>query len=163
LYVGSGYPADSVKPVFAIRPGGQGDISLPEGQEKSEFVAWTQPKIAAYMPSALLYRGYYYTLQSQGFFLCNDALTGEQVYGRKRIAMDTSGFTASPWAYNNKIFVLSEDGDTFVLQPGPEFKVLAKNSLDEMTLATPAVVRQSLILRTVSSLYRIGKPAARGK
>ena len=56
-----------------------------------------------------------------------------------------------------RIFVLCEDGDAFVLQPGPEFKVLHKNSLNEMALATPAIVRGSLIMRTVSSLYRIGK------
>ena len=62
--------------------------------------------------------------------------------------MDATGFTASPWAYNGKIFALSEDGDTYVMQAGPEFKVLGKNSLDEMTLATPAVANGSLIIRT---------------
>ena len=70
---------------------------------------------------------------------------------------DTSGFTASPWAYNGKIFALSEDGDTFVIQAGPEFKVLGKNSLDEMALATPAIARGSVIIRTQSKLYRIAK------
>ena len=84
-------------------------------------------------------------------------MTGELVYGRKRIDIATSGFSASPWAYNGRIFALSEDGDTYVIQPGPEFKVLRKNSLGEMALATPAVVDKSLILRTVSSLYRIAK------
>ena len=54
--------------------------------------------------------------------------------------------------------MLSEDGDTYVVQAGPEFKVLGKNSLDEMSLATPAVVRGSVILRTQSKLYRIAKP-----
>ena len=55
------------------------------------------------------------------------------------------------------MFLLSEDGDTFVVQAGPQFKLLGKNSLNEMTLATPAVVRGSLIIRTQSKLYRIGK------
>jgi hypothetical protein len=53
---------------------------------------------------------------------------------------------------------LSEDGDTFVVGAGPEFKLLGKNSLNEMALATPAVVRGSVIIRTQSKLYRIAKP-----
>jgi hypothetical protein len=52
---------------------------------------------------------------------------------------------------------MSEEGDTYVIQAGPEFKVLGKNSLNEMTLATPAVARGSLIVRTASKLYRISK------
>ncbi len=72
-------------------------------------------------------------------------------------APEAGAFTASPWAYNGKIFVLSEDGDTFVIQAGPEFKVLGKNSLDEMSLASPAVVRGSVFVRTQTKLYRIGK------
>ena len=67
------------------------------------------------------------------------------------------GDTASPWAYNGNVFALSEDGDTYVIQAGPEFKVLGKNSLNEMALATPAVANGSVFLRTVSKLYRIGK------
>jgi hypothetical protein len=81
------------------------------------------------------------------------------VYGRQRIALDASGFTASPWAYNGKIFLLSEDGDTYVVQAGPEFKLLGKNSLNDMSLATPAVVHGSLIVRTQSKLYRIARKA----
>ena len=68
-------------------------------------------------------------------------------------------FTASPWAYNGKLFLLSEDGDTFVIQAGPEYKVLWKNSLDEMCMATPAVARGSVIIRTSGRLYRIARAA----
>ena len=86
--------------------------------------------------------------------MAHDARTGEEVYSRKRLEIG-NGFTASPWAYNDKIFLLSEDGDTFVVKAGPEFEILHKNSLSEMSLATPAVARGSLILRTQSKLYRI--------
>ncbi len=75
------------------------------------------------------------------------------MYGRQRL--DVGGFTASPWAYNGKIFLLSENGDTYVVRGGKEFDVLHTNSLDEMSLATPAVARGSLFLRTQSKLYRI--------
>ena len=95
-----------------------------------------------------MYGGCYYTLLDRGLLTCNDPRTGKEIYPRQRIAADATGFTASPWAYNGKVFAMSEDGDTYVIQAGPEFKVLGKNSLDEMTLATPAVANGSLIVRT---------------
>jgi hypothetical protein len=157
VYVNSGYPGASPRPVYAIRPGAAGDISLKPGETRNDFVAWYQPLLGTYNTSSLVYGDYYYTLLDRGFLLCHDARTGAQVYGRQRISAESSGFTASPWAYNGKIFLLSEDGDTFVVQAGPEYKLLGKNSLNEMALATPAVVRGSLIVRTQSSLYRIAK------
>ena len=98
-----------------------------------------------------------HTLLDRGFLLCHDARTGKEIYGRKRLSAEASGFTASPWAYNGKVFVMSEDGDTFVVQAGPEYKVLGKNSLNDMSMATPAIVRGSLILRTQQALYRIAR------
>ena len=82
---------------------------------------------------------------------CHDSKTGKEIYARQRITADAAGFTASPWAYNAKIFAISEDGDTYVIQAGPEFKVLGKNSLDEMTLATPAIAHGNCLLRAASS------------
>ena len=95
----------------------------------------------------------------RGFVTSNEPKTGKEIYGRQRIAADAGTFTASPWAYNGKLFAMSEDGDTFVLQAGREFKVLGRNSLGEMTLATPAVANGSLIIRTATKLYRIARTA----
>ena len=97
----------------------------------------------------------------RGFFTCHDARTGKEIYGKQRIDPAAAAFTASPWASAGKIFALSEDGDTFVIQAGPEFKLLGKNTLDEMCMATPAVYRSSLIVRTAQKLYRIQKGGAR--
>ena len=80
------------------------------------------------------------------------------MYGRQRLA--AGGFTSSPWAYNGKIFAMSEEGDTYVIQAGPEFKILGKNSLDEMTLAHPAIADGSLIVRTLTKLDRISSAAS---
>jgi hypothetical protein len=44
-----------------------------------------------------------------------------------------------------------------VVQAGPEYKLVGKNSLDEMSMATPGLARGSIILRTASNLYRIAK------
>jgi outer membrane protein assembly factor BamB len=161
VFISSGYPGGALRPVYAIRPGATGDISLKEGETTTEYIAWQQPFLGTYNTSALVCGNYYYTLLDRGFLLCHDARTGKQIYGRQRISVDSSGYTSSPWAYNGKIFVLSEDGDTYVVQAGPEFKVVGKNSLDQMPLATPAVLRGSLIIRTQSNLYRIARQVRR--
>lgn len=157
LFINSGYPGASPRPVYAIRPGASGDISLRPGETTNQFLAWYQPLLGTYNTSSLVYGDLYYTLLDRGFLLCHDARTGTEIYGRRRISAEAAGFTASPWGYNGKIFLLSEDGDTFVVQAGPEFRLLGKNSLNEMALATPAVVRGSLLIRTQSKLYRIAK------
>jgi outer membrane protein assembly factor BamB len=157
VYISSGYPGGALRPVYAIRPGASGDISLKPDETSNQFVVWHQPLLGTYNTSALVYGDYYYTLLDRGFLLCHDARTGKQIYGRQRISRDASGFTSSPWAYNGKIFVLSEDGDTFVIEAGPSFKIIGKNSLNEMSMATPAIVRGSLILRTQTKLYRIAR------
>jgi outer membrane protein assembly factor BamB len=108
-----------------------------------------------------VYHDYHYTMLVTGFIQCNDARTGERTYGRKRNSRDgAADFTTSPWSYNGKVFVMEESGGTYVVQAGPEFKTIGKNSLDEIPLATPAIVRNSLIIRTVGSVYRIAKPEA---
>ncbi len=154
LYINSGYVADENRPVYAIRPGATGDITLPEGSTSNDYIVWSHPQLGSYNPSSLVYGDYHYTLLDRGIMMAYDARTGEELYQRKRITAGTL-FTASPWAYNGKIFGLSEDGDTFVVQAGAEFSVLGRNSLDEMTLSTPAVARDSLIIRTATKLYRI--------
>jgi len=155
LYVSSGYPADTKSPVYVVRPGASGDITPEEGGS-SRYIAWYLPKGGSYIPSSLLYKGLYYTLYDAGFLTCHDAKTGREIYGKQRIDPASGGFTSSPWAYNNCIFCLSEEGDTYVIQAGAEFKVLGKNSMDEICMASPAIADGSLILRTLSKLYRIG-------
>ncbi len=157
LYVNSGYVADANRPVYAIRPGASGDITLGEGSTSNDYIVWSHSQLGSYNPSSLVYGDYHYTLLDRGILLCYDAKTGREVYPRQRITAGTL-FTASPWAYNGKIFALSEDGDTFVIKAGSEFEILARNSLDEMTLATPAVANGSVLLRTASKLYRIANP-----
>jgi outer membrane protein assembly factor BamB len=157
LYIASGYVGDQVRPVYAVKPGARGDLTLAAGQTSNEGIAWYLPQGGPYNPSPLVYGDYYYTLLDQGFLTCHEAATGKLVYGKQRMDRESSAFTASPWAANGKIFLLSEDGDTFVIQAGPEYKLLWKNSLEEMSMATPAIARGSLVIRTASNLYRISK------
>ncbi len=158
LYITSGYPGDKLRPAYAIRPGATGDISLKPDRADNDYIVWSHPTLGPFHPSALVYGGCYYTLLDRGLLSCNDPKTGKEIYPRQRVSTDATGFSASPWAYNGKVFLMSEDGDTYVIQAGAEFKVLGKNPLDEMTLATPAVANGSLIIRTATKLYRIGRP-----
>jgi outer membrane protein assembly factor BamB len=153
LYVCSGYVGDKVRPVFAIKPGASGDITLKPGQTNNAFIAWYQPTAAPYNPSPLLYGAYFYVLFDFGFLSCHDARTGRPVYEKQRIRAGATSFTASPWAADGKIFALSEDGDTFVVQAGPGYKLLHTNSLDEMCMATPALAGDRLLIRTLTRLY----------
>ena len=170
VYISSGYPGGGLRPVYAVRPGAAGDISLfpedamrrgitsgfPGPLTSSEDIAWSYPLLGTYNTTAIVYGDIYYTLLDRGFLVAHDALTGEEIYGRRRLEIG-NGFTASPWAYNGKLFLLSEDGETYVVEAGPEFRILHKNPLNEMTLATPAIARGSLFIRTQSKLYRIAK------
>ena len=158
LYVTSGYVGDQTRPVYAIKPGASGDISLPKGETSNASVAWSLPQGGPYNPSPIVYGDYYYTLFDRGFFTCHDAKTGKEIYTKVRLDPTASGFTSSPWAYNGKLFAMSEDGTTYVIQAGPEFKVIGRNVLDEFTMASPAIDRDSLFIRTATSLYRIGNP-----
>jgi outer membrane protein assembly factor BamB len=155
LYVSSGYVRDKKKPLFAIRSGAIGDISLKEDQTANRYIAWCRKTAGPYNPSPIVYGDYLYVLYDMGLLACYNAKTGEEVYGKRRIGPGARAFTSSPWAYDGKIFCLSEDGDTFVIRAGPQFELLGKNSLGELSMATPAVVADGLIVRTLSHVFRI--------
>ncbi|MCL5278688.1 MAG: PQQ-like beta-propeller repeat protein [Planctomycetes bacterium] len=163
LYVTGGFVADRTRPLYAIRPGATGDISLKEDQTSNDFIVWSRTKAGPYNPSPIVYQGYVYVLLDRGTLSCYEAKTGKEVYAGMRIAAGANAFTASPWANDGKLFCLSEDGDTFVIQAGPvgapagakDLSPLHCNKLQEMCMATPAAMRGSLIIRTLSKLYCI--------
>ncbi len=159
LYLCAGYVGDNVKPnkpVYAVRPGGEGDLTLPDDARESRFVAWLEPNASPYNPSALVYDGRFYVLWDFGFLNCRDAKGGREIYDKQRLKTDgTAGFTASPWAYRGRVFCLSEDGDTYVVTAGDKFQLERVNALGEMCMATPAIAGDRLFIRTSSRLYCI--------
>ena len=165
LYVMSGYVGDAVRPVFAIRPGARGDITLEPGRTANDHVVWYAETAGPYHPTPLVYGDHYFTLLDRGFYTVHDAHTGEELYYterqvldrevRRRVARGTGGFTASPWAYNGKIFVLSEEGVTYVIDSEDDFNVVGTNTLDEVAMSTPAIAHGSLFIRTRSHLWRL--------
>jgi len=153
LYATSGYVIDPFnKPMYVVKPGATGDITPKTGETATKSIAWLDRKIGPYHPTPVVAGDYLYVLYDQGFLSCYEAKTGKKLYERERIAPTARAFTASPWAYGGKLFCLSEDGDTYVVQVGPEFKFLGKNALDEMTLATPAIADGRLLIRTAGKV-----------
>ena len=165
------FRSDRIKPVFAVRPGASGDITLQAGQKSNDFIVWYQDGAGPYHPTPLVLGDYYFTLHDQGFYTVHDARSGEPMFFteeqkadksvRRRLSRGSGGFTASPWAYNGKVFALSETGDTYVLDAAKGFEVVATNSLDEVAMSSPAMARGSLFIRTRSHLWRLteAKPA----
>ena len=157
LFVTSGTSGDADKPIVAIRAGGAGDITPSEPLNKNDHVVWYD-RVAGgtYLPTPVLYRNALYVLYDKGIFARYNVDTGARVF-RSRVAPGAAAFTASPWAYGGKVFLLSEEGNTFVVEAADDYRLLHVNSLDEFTLATPAIVGDRLLIRTQNHLYSVRK------
>jgi len=142
VYVTSGYPK---KKTMAIR------LDPAKGQER---VAWKYDKGTGYIPSPILYGDYLYIMTGAGLLTCLDAVTGEPKYDGKRFPQPGQ-FTGAPVAFDGKLLITSNDGDTYVVKAGPEFEVLATNSLGEPVYASLALAGDSVFIRSASSLFRI--------
>lgn len=161
LYVSSGYVNDPHRPLYAIRPGAAGDISLGPDQTSNQSIAWYQPAAAPYNPTTLVHDGRLYVLYDRGLVSCFRSLTGEPLFEQERLP-EGRHFTASPWFYDGKVFCLNEDGVTFVLRAGDKFELLHTNQLadDDMCMATPAIAPGRLLIRTSARVYCVSQPAS---
>jgi outer membrane protein assembly factor BamB len=144
------------RPIFVVRPGAQGDITLHDGKTSSDTVAWSRTGRGSYMPTPLAYGGLLYVLANNGVLDAYKLRTGEEVY-RQRLPVIGSGYSASPVAADGKIYLSSEDGDILVVAAGPEFKLLATNSMGESLMATPALSDGVMYVRSsAGTLFAIG-------
>lgn len=152
IYITAGYPP--VRPVYAIKPGGRGDISIADSLDSGEFVQWSTKSGGTYMPSPIAYDGYFYTLANNGVLTCYNAKTGEQKY-RQRIK-GGGAFTASIVAADGKLYCTSEENGVFVIKAGSEYAVITNNSIGEICMATPAISNGMLLIRGQHHLFCIG-------
>jgi outer membrane protein assembly factor BamB len=151
LYVGRGNPFGG-SPLWAVKAGASGDISLKAGETSNAHIAWYNPKAGPPLASPILYKELLYILPQMGNVLtCYDAKTGKEMYKQRLEGAD--GFTSSPWAHDGKVYCLDQDGKTFVIQAGQEFKLLGKNEIKDMFWSTPAVAADALYLRGRDQLY----------
>ena len=143
------------RPIFVVRPGAHGDLTLVSGQTKSDAIAWSRTGRGPYMPTPLIYQGLLYVLANHGVFDAYNLKSGEEVY-RQRLDPVGSGFSASPVAADGKIYLSSEDGEMLVVTAGSSFKQVATNSMGELMMATPALSDGVMYVRTAQSLSAIG-------
>jgi len=153
IYVTGGYPP--ARPVYAIRSGASGDMTMAKGASSNAAVVWSNDREGTYIPTPLVYRGLLYTLNNNGILTVYDAKSGERVY-RTRIGTGGS-FSASPVAADGRLYISSEDGDVYVIKAGREYVELAKNPMGEAIMATPAISDGVIVVRTLKHLYGIGQ------
>jgi outer membrane protein assembly factor BamB len=146
VFLSAGFPA---KIVMAIRMGASGDLT------DSANVAWKHSKGTAYVPSPILYGDYLYLTTDRGILTCLNSKTGEIVYEGGRVPIPAT-FTASPVAFDGKILLTSEDGDTFMVKAGPKHEILGSNSVGEPVYASPAIADGRIFIRGEKNLYAIG-------
>lgn len=144
------------RPVFAVKPGARGDLTLAKGEDHSAQVAWSKTGRGSYMPTPLAYRGILYMLANNGVFDAYDLATGRELY-RQRLPLVGSGYSASPVAADGRIYLSNEDGEMLVVAAGPEFKLVATNAMGEMLMATPALSEGVMYVRALSTLFAIGQ------
>jgi outer membrane protein assembly factor BamB len=142
-------------PIFVLKPGARGDITLPEGATSGGSVVWTRLNAGSYMPTPVAYAGHLYVLKNQGIFTCYDLRTGELRY-EQRLPEIVSGFSASPVAADGKLYLPSEDGDVLVVKAGPAFALLGRNPMGQPLMATPAISGRMLLVRGERDLFAIG-------
>ena len=161
IYVTTGYRV--IQPIYVIRPGAAGDISLKNGKESSDFIAWSKTRGGPYMPTPVIYGELLYIVSNQGVLTTYQAKTGERLY-QERLGGKGGAFTASPVASDGKIYLSSEDGEVFVVKAGPKYELLATNPVGQVMMATPAISDGLVIVRGVSHLFAFGEtPDARAK
>ena len=153
IYITGGYPP--VRPIYAVKPGGTGDISLPKDKTSSDAIAWSNDREGTYIPSPLYYDGVLYTLGNNGILTAYDGKTGERVY-RSRVG-GGGAYAASPIAADGRLFMATEDGDVFVVRAGRSYQELGKNQMKEVIMATPAISDGSIYIRTLGHVYAIGE------
>jgi outer membrane protein assembly factor BamB len=146
IFTSSGFEATTLR---AVRTGGRGDVT-------ATHIAWEQKKGAPTQSSLLYVKPHLYAITDGGILTCYDAKTGDIVY-QERVG---GSHCASPIFADGRIYFLSESGETAIVKAGAEFKVVARNSIDEKCQASMAVSQQQIFIRSDKNLFCIGKPIA---
>jgi hypothetical protein len=144
VYMSRGYRSS---PYMAIRPGGRGDVT-------KTHVLWESGTGAPYISSIVYYDGLIYMPTDVGAVTVVDAKTGERVWQQRIEGV----FSASPVAADGKVYFLSENGETIVMQAGRTPTVLARNDIGERTIASPAISNGRIFIRTDDHVWAIETP-----
>ena len=141
------------KRAYAIRLGANGDLT------NTPNIVWSYDKGTAYVPSPILYEDFLYLMTDAGLLTGMEAKTGKVLY-QARLPVPAK-FTASPVAFDGKLLMMSEDGDSFIFRAGPVPEVLFVNSLNEPIYASPAIAAGRIYVRGEKHLYCIANGAGK--
>lgn len=153
VFVTGGYPP--ARPIYAIRPGARGDLSLPDGETSSDAVAWSHPNQGTYIPTPIVYGDYLFTMTNNGVVTAYDAGTGERAF-RGRVGSG-GAFSVSPVIADGRLYAANEDGNVYVVSAGAELTEIARNPMDEVAMATLAISDGLIVIRTLGHVYGIGE------
>jgi outer membrane protein assembly factor BamB len=143
-------------PIYAIRPGASGDITLKDGENSSSSVAWSKRRGGVYPSTPILYGDLLYLGSNNGVLTAYKAESGERVY-EQRIGGRPGSYTASPVAADGRLYFSSEDGEVFVIKAGPTYELLSVNQMNEPIMATPAISRGLMVLRTLRHVVAVAE------
>jgi outer membrane protein assembly factor BamB len=152
IIVTNGYRG--VQPIFAIKPGASGDITLKGDRTTSDFIAWSTNRGGPYIPTPVIYGDQLYILAVNGVLAAYDVRTGQRVY-QERVAGGGS-FSASPVAGDGKLYLTSEDGEIHVVKAGPKYELLGTNVMGQVIMATPAISNGVIFVRGLKDVFAIG-------
>jgi len=154
IFVTAGYPP--VRPIYAIRQGASGDLTLKGGKDSSDAIAWSKTTGGVYLPSPIVYGNQLYLVNNNGVMTAYEAKTGTRIYEQR---VGTGGsFVASPIAAAGRLYITSEEGEVYVVKAGPKYEMLAQNAIGEPVLGTPALAGNLLIVRGARHLFAIAAP-----
>jgi len=142
VFTTSGFGDSAIR---AVRTGGKGDVT-------ETHIAWETAEDVPKIPSMLYTKPFLFLTTESSVVRCLRAATGEVLW-RQRFG---GRYSASPVWANGRIYFLSEKGEAVVIKAGPEFKVIARNKLEEKCCASPAVSQGNIFIRSESNLFCIG-------
>ncbi|MEM7316705.1 MAG: PQQ-binding-like beta-propeller repeat protein [Planctomycetota bacterium] len=150
VYFGNSGPM-SAGPLVAVPADLKGEVQL-DKDFKADEIAWSRTRSGPCMASPVVAKGHVY-IPGRGVLNSYSVETGERAY--KERVDDMKTVAASLWTDGDRVFILDEAGTTYVIQAGAEFKLLGKNSIDDLFWSTPAIAGKSLLMRGVKKLYCI--------
>jgi len=152
VIVTGGHP-DGGRPVLVLRPPAVGPGGTQREPDTAAEIVWQADRGSPYTSTPLAYRDILYIVTDSGILSAYDLRDGARIY-RQRLAVG-AGFSASPVASDGYLYFASEDGDVFVVRAGREFEVVARNTMDEVLMATPAIASGTLVVRGRRHLFAI--------
>jgi outer membrane protein assembly factor BamB len=144
------------RPMRALRPEANGDITAPDPAATNAYIAWVHPRQGNYMQTPIVVGQWLYGCSDAGILTCFDAQTGDILYS-ERLSGGSQGYTASPVSDGRHLYLTAETGQVLVVPVSDRFSLVATNHLGETCMSTPAIADETLIFRTRTQVISVGR------